>query len=192
MVGASLGGIDALKVVLGGLPARFPCRSRSSSTAAARGGDLRALLQRYSALPVVDAEDKDAVVPGGVYLAPAGYHLLVEPGSFALSVDAPVVYARPSIDVLFESAADGYGAASIGVVLTGTGADGAAGPGPDQAARRAGDRPGPGDRAGARARAALAPRRGPDPAARQDRPPLVEIVGPTGQDRPPACGTRDA
>jgi two-component system chemotaxis response regulator CheB len=60
-------------------------------------------------------------------VAPPDYHLLVEPGSFALSVDAPVQYARPSVDVLFESAADAYGAGTIGVLLTGANADGAAG-----------------------------------------------------------------
>jgi two-component system chemotaxis response regulator CheB len=76
---------------------------------------------------VVEVEDKDLIAPGRVYLAPPDYHLLVEPGSFALSVDERVQYARPSIDVLFESAADAYGERVIGVVLTGANADGAAG-----------------------------------------------------------------
>ena len=64
---------------------------------------------------------------GHVYLAPANYHLLVEEGEFSLSVDEAVAYSRPSIDVLFESAADAYGDALIGVMLTGANADGARG-----------------------------------------------------------------
>ena len=64
---------------------------------------------------------------GHVYLAPRGYHLLIEKQSFALSTDAPVLFARPSIDVLFESASDAYGSAVIGVVLTGGNQDGARG-----------------------------------------------------------------
>lgn len=84
-------------------------------------------LQQQSLLPVVEAEDKQAIVPGQVYLAPADYHLLVEPGHFALSTEAPVTFARPSIDVLFESAADAYGERVIGVILTGASHDGAQG-----------------------------------------------------------------
>jgi two-component system chemotaxis response regulator CheB len=75
----------------------------------------------------VDAEDKEDLLPGVAYIAPPGYHLLIEAGSVALSVDPPVSHARPSIDVLFESAADVYGPGAVGVVLTGTGQDGAAG-----------------------------------------------------------------
>jgi two-component system chemotaxis response regulator CheB len=77
---------------------------------------------------VVEAEDKMALEAGIVYLAPADYHLLVEErGRLALSVDPPVRSARPSIDVLFETAADAYGAALLGVLLTGASADGADG-----------------------------------------------------------------
>jgi two-component system, chemotaxis family, protein-glutamate methylesterase/glutaminase len=128
VIGASLGGMEALKVVLGGLPPNFPM---AVAVAQHRGtdhvGDLADLLARYCVLPVVEVEDKDPVAPGCVHLAPAGYHLLAEPGRFALSVDAPLRYARPSIDILFESAAESYGADVIGVVLTGSGDDGAAG-----------------------------------------------------------------
>jgi two-component system chemotaxis response regulator CheB len=128
VIGASLGGLDALKIVLGGLPPGFPMAvAVAQHRGADRIGDLSSLLGRYCALPVVDAEDKAAVAPGRVYLAPASYHLLVEPGRFALSGDAPRRHARPSIDVLFESAAESYGSDAIGVVLTGTGEDGAAG-----------------------------------------------------------------
>jgi two-component system chemotaxis response regulator CheB len=78
-------------------------------------------------MDVVDAEDKQWIQPGKIYLAPADYHLLVEKGEFNLSVDEAVRYSRPSVDVLFESAADAYGPALIAIVLTGANADGAQG-----------------------------------------------------------------
>ena len=84
-------------------------------------------LQRASALPVVEADDKQEIEPGTVYVAPADYHLFVEPGHFALSIDAPVQQSRPSIDVLFESAADAYGEEVVAVILTGANDDGAHG-----------------------------------------------------------------
>ena len=77
--------------------------------------------------PLREAEDNQPIEPGVVHLAPADYHLLVEGNSFALSTEAPLRHARPSIDVLFESAAEAYGERLVGVVLTGTGRDGAAG-----------------------------------------------------------------
>jgi two-component system, chemotaxis family, protein-glutamate methylesterase/glutaminase len=127
VVGASFGGFDALKVVLAGLPASFPLPLAIVQHQGSPGTGMAGLLQRYTSLVVVDAEDKDELRPGIVFLAPPGYHLLAEHGSLALSIDPPVVHARPSVDVLFESAADAYGPAVIGVVLTGTGHDGAAG-----------------------------------------------------------------
>ena len=127
VVGASFGGFDALKILLGSLPAAFPVPLAIVQHQSNPGSGLAALLQRYSALVVADAEDKDIIAPGVAYLAPPGYHLLAERGSLALSVDPPVQHARPSIDVLFESAADVYGPELVGVILTGTGQDGAAG-----------------------------------------------------------------
>lgn len=128
VVGASFGGFDALKVVLGALPATFPVPVAIVQHQGAGGGhELASLLQRYTPLRVDEANDKDRPLPGRVYLAPAGYHLLVDEDGLALSVDPPVLYARPSIDVLFESAADVYGPTAIGVVMTGTSRDGAAG-----------------------------------------------------------------
>jgi two-component system, chemotaxis family, protein-glutamate methylesterase/glutaminase len=126
-VGASLGGFDALKTLLADLPADLPAPVVVVQHQGGNGGGLGELLQRYARLPVCEAEDKEGIGPGRAYLAPAGYHLLVEQGSIALSTDAPVLYARPSIDVTFESAADAYGAGVVGVVLTGAGRDGAAG-----------------------------------------------------------------
>lgn len=127
-IGSSLGGMEALKVILGGLPAGFPMAvAIAQHRGADRLGDLAMLLSRYCALPVVEPDDKQAIEPGTVYLAPPGYHLIVEPAIFALSVDEPVWFARPSIDVLFESVAEVYGAEAIGVILTGSSQDGAEG-----------------------------------------------------------------
>ncbi len=128
VVGTSLGGLSALRIMLEGLPEHFPAaiavvqhRDRSSRDTLSR------TLQQESRLPIVDVEDKEPICPGCVYLAPADYHLLVEPEQFSLSVDAPVSFAKPSIDVLFESAAEVYQSRTIGVVLTGANHDGAQG-----------------------------------------------------------------
>jgi two-component system chemotaxis response regulator CheB len=94
------------------------------------GGPAGALvrsLQPLCALPVTEVEDKDEIVAGRVYVAPADYHLLVEDGHFELSIDAPVAFSRPSIDVVFDTAAEAYGSRVIGVVLTGANADGSEG-----------------------------------------------------------------
>ena len=77
--------------------------------------------------PVVEPNDKEPLEAGCVYLAPADYHLLIEIGSLALSTEAPVNHVRPSIDVLFESAAAAYGSGVVGVILTGSVWDGASG-----------------------------------------------------------------
>lgn len=128
VIGTSLGGLSALRIMLEGLPEHFPAaiaivqhRDRSS------GDPLSRTLQQESRLPIIDVEDKEPIYPGYVYLAPADYHLLVEPGQFSLSVDAPVTFARPSIDVLFESAAEAYQAQTIGIILTGANHDGGQG-----------------------------------------------------------------
>ena len=81
-----------------------------------------------------EAEDKDPIAAPGVYLAPPDYHLLLEPGRLALSTDEIVNFSRPSIDVLFESAADAYGEAVVAVLLTGANSDGARGLGRVRAA----------------------------------------------------------
>jgi two-component system chemotaxis response regulator CheB len=90
-------------------------------------GGLAGLLRHRAQLPVAEADDKTTIEPGHVYLAPPDYHLLVQPGYFSLSTDDRVHFARPSIDVLFESAADAYRERVVGVILTGANADGAAG-----------------------------------------------------------------
>jgi two-component system, chemotaxis family, protein-glutamate methylesterase/glutaminase len=128
VVGTSLGGLAALQTLLAGLPAEFPVPLVVVQHRAADSGDtLKTVLQRYSRLKVREPQDKEPILPGCVYLAPADYHLLVEEGGFALSTEAPVSHARPSVDVLFESAADTFGERLVGVVLTGANRDGAVG-----------------------------------------------------------------
>jgi two-component system chemotaxis response regulator CheB len=127
VVGASLGGVHAVQALLAGLPRSF---AMPIVVALHRHRDLHVglveLLQRGSAMRVVEAHDKQALESGTVFLAPADYHLLVDGDHLALSVDDPVRFARPSVDVLFESAAD-HGAQVTAIVLTGGGADGASG-----------------------------------------------------------------
>lgn len=128
VVGASLGGLNALHTLLGGLRANFPVPLAIVQHRRAGAQErLVGLLQKKSALLVTEAEDKQPIEPGNVYLAPADYHLLVDNGHLSLSIDKPVCHARPSIDVLFQSAADAFGAGVIGIILSGTGVDGAEG-----------------------------------------------------------------
>ena len=127
-VGTSLGGFEALKAVLGGLPADFPAAVAVVQHRAGEDSEgLLRLLQPYVKLPLVEVEDKDEIAGGNIYISPPNYHLVAERGYFALSADPPVLYARPSIDVLFESAADSFGERVIGVLLTGMSRDGSAG-----------------------------------------------------------------
>jgi two-component system chemotaxis response regulator CheB len=128
VVGTSIGGLRALQTLLSGLPDDFPVpvvvvqhRGKDSETG------LCDFLARSSRLPISEPDDKEAIMPGRAYLAPRDYHLLVENGTFALSTDAPVSFARPSIDVLFESVADEYKEDVIGIILTGANRDGARG-----------------------------------------------------------------
>ncbi|RUL64243.1 chemotaxis protein CheB [Dyella dinghuensis] len=128
-IGCSAGGVDALKAVIGGLQATLRqtvvvCCHSSSDTV----GLLCEVLGRTSKLPVIEAAERHQAQPGVVQLAPTGYHLLVENDHhFSLSIDSRVNHSRPSIDVLFMSAADVWRSALIGVVLTGGNNDGAAG-----------------------------------------------------------------
>jgi two-component system chemotaxis response regulator CheB len=126
-VGCSWGGLAALSTLLAALPEDLDAAVAVAQHRNAETSQLAALLAARSTLPVREVEDKDPVRSGRVALAPPAYHLLVEPGRYALSTEAPVQHARPSLDVLFESAADAYGERCIGVVLTGASADGAAG-----------------------------------------------------------------
>jgi len=128
VIGASAGGIEALTVLLPALPSilRAPLfivlhlpRERPSL--------LVEIFAKRCALPVREAEDKEPVEPGTVYFAPPDYHMLLEENHIALSMDEPIHFSRPSIDVLFESAADLYRERLLGIILTGGNEDGAAG-----------------------------------------------------------------
>ena len=128
-IGTSWGGLEALGRLLGGLRPGFsaPIVVVQHRGPSAAEGAMRHYLAERCPLTVVDAEDKDRLAAGHVYLAPPDYHLLVDVGSVALSLDAPVAYSRPSVDVLFESAAESYGPDLVAVVLTGANADGSRG-----------------------------------------------------------------
>ena len=132
VIGCSLGGMHALQTILSRLSKDFCIpivvaqhRHRKSND------ELPAYFRRSTDFNVVDADDKQWIEPSHVYLAPADYHLLVERtgerGELHLSCEDAVRFSRPSIDVLFESAADAYGPQLIGVVLTGSNEDGARG-----------------------------------------------------------------
>ena len=127
-VGASWGGLHAVSQLLSALDPNLPAAVVVALHRAAEATGLAEALQEHTQLVVTEAEDKDDLVRGHVYVAPSDYHLLVESdGSLALSTDERVQFARPSIDVLFESAADAYRERCVGVVLTGLNEDGAAG-----------------------------------------------------------------
>ena len=127
-LGTSWGGLSAMTKLLGALPAGYPIpivvvqhRSKDSDLLLVR------LLQDATELNVCEIEDKDVLCAGTVHIAPADYHVLIEAGYLSLTVEEPVRFSRPSIDVMFTSAADTYGSSAIGVVLTGANEDGAGG-----------------------------------------------------------------
>lgn len=129
VIGVSTGGVAALKLLLGALPTDFPVPVLVTTHITPDADDgLAVLLNTLSAIRVKEADEQETALPGTVYLAPANYHLLVErTGNLALSIDPPVNFARPSVDVLFDSAAEIYGPALIGVIMTGAGNDGSKG-----------------------------------------------------------------
>lgn len=129
VIGASAGALEALSKLLPALPTDFslpllvvvhlPADKRSV---------LSELLQAKCRIRVREAEDKEPISAGTAYVAPPDYHLLVEAdSSLALSSDEPVLFSRPSIDVLFESAADAFGPTLVAVILSGANSDGAKG-----------------------------------------------------------------
>jgi two-component system chemotaxis response regulator CheB len=128
VIGASYGGLSALQMLLPDLSPEFPLPVVIAQHRKKDGDDgLCEYLRKRSRLPLIEPDDKEKVEPGHVYLAPRDYHLLIEKSIFALSTESPVAHARPSIDVLFESAADVYHDRVIGVILTGANRDGARG-----------------------------------------------------------------
>ena len=127
-IGTSWGGLAAMTKLLGGLPGDF---GLPVVVVQHRGKDsdrlLSELLQDTTDLRVCEVEDKDPLTPGTVHIAPANYHVLIDSGYLSLTVEEPVRFSRPSIDVMLSSAADTYGSGAIGVVLTGANEDGARG-----------------------------------------------------------------
>ena len=129
VIGASAGGVNALLQMLPALPRgyRIPIvvvlHVRSG-----RQNQLVDVFQQRLKVPVREAGDKEDIIPGTLYFAPAGYHLLLENDrSFSLSCDAPLHFARPAIDITMETAADAFGPRLVGVLLTGANDDGAEG-----------------------------------------------------------------
>jgi two-component system, chemotaxis family, protein-glutamate methylesterase/glutaminase len=125
---ASAGGLAALSIVLGRLPADLPAAVVVVQHLDPRHGSLLAeILGRRTKLRVVQAQDADELKPGSVYLAPPDHHLLINRGSLSLSQTELVHFVRPSADLMFESLAAAYGPRAIGVVLTGSGSDASGG-----------------------------------------------------------------
>ena len=130
VIGTSAGGMNALTSILSKLTDKFIPTIIIVQHIQEEGTDgyRTTFLNKKCALPVEDAIDKTPIQPGTVYLAPPAYHLLLEEsGTLSLSIDEPVNYSRPSIDVLFESAAVAFKEKLIGIILTGANNDGEAG-----------------------------------------------------------------
>lgn len=129
VIGGSAGGVEALETILPALPENFGLPILVvQHLHPSDDGSFARHLARASRLPVVEPCDKERIEPGRVYAAPANYHMLVErDGTISLSVDKRVNWSRPSIDVLFESAARAWREAVIAVILSGANADGTEG-----------------------------------------------------------------
>lgn len=129
VIGASAGGVEALLTLFTGLPADWHLPIVAVlHLPEGRDSRLAQVFGHRLPFPVRDAEDKRSVAPGVLHFAPPGYHLSIERDRcFSLSCEAPVLYSRPSIDVLMASAADAYGPAVAGFLLTGANEDGAEG-----------------------------------------------------------------
>jgi two-component system, chemotaxis family, protein-glutamate methylesterase/glutaminase len=129
VIGASAGALEALSIILPALPADFPLPIFIVvHVPPDKKSVLAELFQAKCSIQVSEPEDKEPVNGGTAYFAPPDYHLLIAPDkSVSLSDDEPVLYSRPSLDVLFESAADAYGPDLIAIVLTGANEDGAKG-----------------------------------------------------------------
>ena len=128
-IGVSAGGMTALKTILPKVPGDFPLSVFIVQHQQLDSDDFLAqYLNTISVIEVTQARCGESILANHVYIAPAGYHLLVEEDfTFSLSVDPPVNFAIPSIDVLFDTAAEAYGDELIGLVLTGANSDGSLG-----------------------------------------------------------------
>src|SRR6202048_360572 len=127
-IGSSWGGLVAMSKLLGDLPGDFSLPIVIVQHRRSDSDELLAeILQDATALTVSEVEDKEPLTPGTVHIAPANYHVLIDDGFLSLSLEEPVRFSRPSIDVMLSSAADTYRSGAIGVVLTGANEDGARG-----------------------------------------------------------------
>ena len=128
VIGGSAGSLEVVRMIVRALPASLESPLVIVIHLPAHSSGLADLFGSDTALQVKQAEDKEPILPGTIYIAPPSYHLLIESHrSFALSADPPVHFSRPAIDVLFETACDVYGANLIGILLSGASEDGAAG-----------------------------------------------------------------
>jgi two-component system chemotaxis response regulator CheB len=128
VVGASAGGLEALRTLVAGLPRNFPAPiCVVLHTSPQSPGILDEILQRSGPLPAAQAREFDRLRPGHIYVAPPDHHLLVEPGKLRIARGPKENRFRPAIDPLFRSAAQVFGPGAIGVILTGNLDDGAAG-----------------------------------------------------------------
>lgn len=129
VIGVSAGGFQALHTLLPLFPEDFsPPIIIVQHRMTGSDNFFIESLRRCCSLNVIEPDDKEIIQSGTVYIAPSGYHLLIEKDfSLSLSVDEPVSFARPSINVLFESAAEVYGAKLAGIILTGANSDGSDG-----------------------------------------------------------------
>jgi two-component system, chemotaxis family, protein-glutamate methylesterase/glutaminase len=128
VVGSSAGGLRALSELLRPLDPGFPAALVVvQHLSPDHKSMLPELLARVTRLRIKQAENGDALRPGAAYIAPPGRHLLVSPGRLELTHTQQVHYSRPSIDLLFVSAAEAYGKRCLAVVLSGSGWDGSAG-----------------------------------------------------------------
>jgi two-component system, chemotaxis family, protein-glutamate methylesterase/glutaminase len=129
IIGCSLGGFEALETILHDLPQTFSasmiiCQHLSPDA----GQHMTQYFSKYTLMPIHEAEDDLAILKGHIYFAPAGYHLLIESNkTFSLDVSEKVSYCRPSIDVLFKSAALAYKYKILAIILSGANQDGLAG-----------------------------------------------------------------
>ena len=127
VVGTSAGGLRALEHIFGALPASYSLPIIVVQHRSKESDAFADVMSSLVALPVQEAEDKAPIVAPGIYLAPPDYHLMLEPGHLALSTDDTVNFSRPSIDVMFESAAEAYGPGVAALLLTGANSDGTRG-----------------------------------------------------------------
>jgi len=127
VVGASAGGVEAVRSLAAALPADFPAPLFVVLHIGAHKSELPSLLNQSGPLRAVHPGNGDPIRPGRIYVAPPDHHLLVEPGRVRLTKGPRENWARPAVDPLFRSAARSYGTGVVGVVLTGGLNDGTAG-----------------------------------------------------------------